>query len=52
MYAKELQQITQIFREASEYNKKTRANSKKSDIIQDENAQEQMQRNDYKLDIK
>jgi hypothetical protein len=50
MYAKELQQITQIFREASEYNKKTRTNSKKSDIIQSENAQKQMQRNDYKLD--
>ena len=52
MYAKELQQITQIFREALEYNKKTRANAKKSDIIQSEDAQKQMQRNDYKLNIK
>jgi len=52
MYAKELQQITQIFRDASEYNKKTRANAKKSDIIQSEDAKEQIQRNDYKLDNK
>jgi hypothetical protein len=50
MYAKELQQITEIFREASEYSKK--ANAKKSDIIQSEDAKEQIQRNDYKLDIK
>jgi hypothetical protein len=50
MYAKELQQITQIFREASEYSKK--ANAKKSDIIQIEQAKKQMQSNDYKLDIK
>jgi hypothetical protein len=50
MYAKELQQITKIFREASKYSKKT--NAKKSDIIQSEDAKEQMQRNDYKLDIK
>jgi hypothetical protein len=51
MYAKELQQITQIFREASEYNKKTRANSKKSDIIQSKDAKEQMQRDDYKFNL-
>lgn len=52
MYAKELQQITQIFRESSEYSKKANAKKQKSDIIQSEDAQKQMQRNDYKLDIK
>jgi|LakMenEpi03Aug12_release.lakeMendotaPanAssembly.Ray.scaffolds.fasta_scaffold2844935_2 hypothetical protein len=50
MYAKELQQITQIFRDASEYSKK--ANAKKSDIIKSKDAKKQMQRNDYKLEIK